>query len=599
MKSEPKINVLLVDDYPENLVALEATLKSLGQNLVKAYSGKQALKCLLEQDFAVILLDVQMPEMDGFETASLIRQRERSRHTPIIFLTAISDSDDLKSKGYALGAVDYLLKPIDPIILTSKVAVFVELFKKNLEVQRQAAQLVAKNLEIFQAQAARQQAEAANLMKDEFLAVVSHELRSPLNSILGWSQLMQMRKFDEAKLCQALKIIERNAKSQAQLIDDILDMSRLMRGKVQLSIQPVNAIATIELLLESIRPQLEEKSLQLRTQLDPAVQTIAADPTRLRQIIWNLLSNAIKFTPEKGQIEIRLTQESKEQGAGERELRELRERRELGETRSRGEGRLGAEEQRTNLIPNSEFRIPNSNYAQIQIIDTGIGIRPEFLPQIFDRFRQADSSITRAFGGLGLGLAIVRQLVILHGGTIEAHSEGEGKGTTFTVWLPLANSPATATSPATTTPNPLDVTENNEFDSNSLLNGVNVLVVEDNNDSRDLIQFALEQAGATVTTVSSAADAIAYLERDRPDVLISDIAMPETDGYQFIQQLRASEQQEDRHIPAIALTAHAKPEDRSRSLAAGFQQHITKPVESTALIAAVAELIKQSVISYQ
>ncbi|MGL5923886.1 response regulator [Chroococcidiopsis sp.] len=588
MKSEPKINVLLVDDYPENLVALEATLNSLGQNLVKAYSGKQALKCLLEQDFAVILLDVQMPEMDGFETASLIRQRERSRHTPIIFLTAISDSDDLKSKGYALGAVDYLLKPIDPIILTSKVAVFVELFKKNLEVQRQAAQLVAKNLEIFQAQAARQQAEAANLMKDEFLAVVSHELRSPLNSILGWSQLMQMRKFDEAKLCQALKIIERNAKSQAQLIDDILDMSRLMRGKVQLSIQPVNAIATIELLLESIRPQLEEKSLQLRTHLDPAAQTIAADPARLRQIIWNLLSNAIKFTPEKGQIEVRLSQEGRK-GTGSRE---------------QGTGSRGAEKQRKTLIPNSEFGTRNSefspNYAQIQIIDTGIGIRPEFLPQIFDRFRQADSSITRAFGGLGLGLAIVRQLVILHGGTIEAHSEGEGKGTTFTVRLPLTNSPSTATSPSTGTPNLINLTANDESKLNSLLDGVNALVVEDNNDSRDFIKFALEQAGATVTTVSSAADAVAYLERDRPDILISDIAMPETDGYQFIQQLRATEQPGDKHIPAIALTAHAKPEDRSRSLAAGFQQHITKPVESTALITAVAELIKQqSVVSSQ
>jgi len=554
MKSEPKINVLLVDDYPENLVALEATLKSLGQNLVKAYSGKQALRCLLEQDFAVILLDVQMPEMDGFETASLIRQRERSRHTPIIFLTAISDSDDLKSKGYALGAVDYLLKPIDPIILTSKVAVFVELFKKNLEVQRQAAQLVAKNMEIYQAQAARQQAEAANLMKDEFLAIVSHELRSPLNSILGWSQLMQMRKFDEAKLCQALQVIERNAKSQAQLIDDILDMSRLMRGKVQLSIQPVNVIATIELLIESVRPQIEEKSLQLHAQLDPAAQIIAADPTRLRQIIWNLLSNAIKFTPQGGRIEIRLSV------------------------------------------------VMGENCAQIQVIDTGIGIRPEFLPHIFDRFRQADSSITRAFGGLGLGLAIVRQLAILHGGTIKAESEGEGKGTTFTVQLPQVISHSTATSPSTATLNLISPAASDELESNPSLDGVNVLVVEDNNDSRDLIEFALKQAGATVTAVASAADAVAYLECNRPDVLISDIAMPETDGYQLIQQIRATEQREDRHIPAIALTAHAKPEDRSRSLVAGFQQHITKPVESATLIAAVAQLMKQhqqSVVSYQ
>lgn len=554
MKSESKINVLLVDDYPENLVALEATLNGLGQNLVKAYSGKQALKCLLEQDFAVILLDVQMPEMDGFETASLIRQRERSRHTPIIFLTAISDSHDLKSKGYALGAVDYLLKPIDPIILTSKVAVFVELFKKNLEVQRQAAQLVAKNLEIFQAQAARQQAEAANLMKDEFLAIVSHELRSPLNSILGWAQLMQMRQFDEAKLCQALKIIERNAKSQAQLIDDILDVSRLMRGKVKLSIQPVNAIATIELLLESVRPQIEEKSLQIQTYLDPAAQTIAADPTRLRQIIWNLLSNAIKFTPAKGRIELRLSAVADDRALG---------------------------------IEHEIDRLPSIRYAQIQVVDTGIGIRPDFLPLIFDRFRQADSSITRAFGGLGLGLAIVRQLALLHGGAIKAESEGEGRGATFTVQLPLGTNISTAI------PIVSNSEQGRELASDPSLDGVKVLVVEDNNDSRDYIKLALEQAGATVTAVTSAAEAIAYLEHHQTDILVSDIAMPETNGYELIQQIRAIEGQRNINIPAIALTAHAKPEDRSHSLAAGFHLHMSKPVESATLIASVAQLIKQ------
>jgi signal transduction histidine kinase len=395
MVPELQANILLVDDHPENLVVLEATLAKLGQNLVKACSGQQALKCLLEQDFAVILLDVQMPQMNGFETAALIRQRERSRHTPIIFLTALSDSDALKVEGYALGAVDYLLKPIDPVILTSKVAVFVDLFKKNIEVQQQAAQLVAKNLEVLRAEAARQQAEAANRLKDEFLAIVSHELRTPLNAILGWSQLLLGRKFDETKTLQALQTIERNAKLQTQLIEDILEISRLIRGEVRLVKQPINMINMIESTIESLRSLAEEKEIQLKTELDPAAEMAFADVERLRQIVRNLLTNAIKFTPAQGQITVKLS-----------------------------------------ICKSSSLSEPS--FTQLQVIDTGIGIPADFLPYVFDRFRQADSSSTRSYGGLGLGLAITHQLVNLHQGRILVDSKGKGQGTTFTVHLPLA-----------------------------------------------------------------------------------------------------------------------------------------------------------------
>ena len=387
---ESKVNVLLVDDRIENLVTLERVLQSLGQNLVKVQSGAAALKYLLQHDVAVILLDVQMPGMDGFETARLIRQRGRSQHTPIIFLTAFAESDDLRSQGYTLGAVDYLYKPIEPTILTSKVSVFIDLFKKNLEVQHQAAQLIAQNAELIRAQVARQQAEEANRIKDEFLAIVSHELRTPLNSILGWSQLLLKREFEPARMRRALETIVHNAQAQVRLIEDILDVSRLMRGKVELSIHPIDLPSFIEATVESIRPQAEAKSIRLDVQLDPTVASVKADSVRLRQILLNLLTNAIKFTSEGGNVSL-------------------------------------------------QVRSNASGIIRLHVSDTGIGIDPEFLPYIFDHFRQADSSSTRSHGGLGLGLAIVRQLVELHNGTIEAHSDGCHQGTTFTVHLPIGD----------------------------------------------------------------------------------------------------------------------------------------------------------------
>ncbi len=432
MKIEPQVNVLLVDDRAENLLALETVLQSLGQNLVKVQSGAAALKYLLHHEVAVILLDVQMPGIDGFETARLIRQRDRYQHTPIIFLTAFADGDDLQSQGYTLGAVDYLYKPINPVILTSKVSVFIDLFKKNLEVQHQAAQLVAKNTEIVRAEAARQQAEEANRLKDEFLMVVSHELRTPLNSILGWSRLLLDRQLDADMTQRALGTIARNAQAQAQLIEDILDISGLMRGKVQLEIRTVDLKAFINATIDAICPQAKAKTIHLSVQLDPTISTIEADSARLRQIVLNLLTNAIKFTPTGGQVNLQVSSDS-------------------------------------------------NGYIKLRISDTGIGIDPEFLPHIFDRFQQADSSSTRAHGGLGLGLAIARQLVELHHGEIHAHSDGCNQGTTFTVQLPITHQYLESCHPEKIV-DPLPDATSSAKEPPSL-EGVQILLVEDQADN--------------------------------------------------------------------------------------------------------------------
>ncbi|MBD2524314.1 response regulator [Nostoc sp. FACHB-133] len=676
MQMEPKVNILLVDDKLENLLALEAILEKLGENLVRATSGEEALRCLLHQDFAVILLDVQMPGMDGFETATLIRNRGRSRHTPIIFLTAFSTSDQMLFKGYALGAVDYLLKPLDPNILTSKVTVFVELFKKTEAVKQQAAQLVAMNAELRQSeerlrslstcspvgifeidteggcrytnpryqiicglkaveslekswlesvhpedreravaswsayiyegrdyseefrfqtaqgiirwvqvrsspmlsgqgellgyvgtlediterkqaeevraqvireQTARQEAEAANRMKDEFLAVLSHELRTPLTSMLGWSKILRSKKLDDKATSRALEAIERNAISQMQLIEDILDVSRIIRGQLRLNVSAVNLISVMEAALEAVRPLAEPKEIQLNTVLDTSVGSVYGDPARLQQIVWNLLTNAIKFTPKGGRVEVNLSI-------------------------------VCGEEQQT-----------TQKYAQIQVIDTGIGISSEFLPKVFERFRQADSTTTRSHNGLGLGLAIVRHLVELHKGTIFAQSPGSGQGATFTVRLPLLqdnrgnreNREATGEISSSVASTPLA--------------GLKVLVVDDEADTRNFLSFMFEEYGAIATAVASVDEALAVLEQAKADILISDIGMSEQDGYTLIRKLRSLEPEKGGCMPAIALTAYTREEDRLEALSAGFQQYLSKPIDPNKLIAMVASVLKLSV----
>lgn len=712
MQAESKVNVLLVDDHPENLLALEAILDRLGQNLVRANSGAEALRCLLNQDFAVILLDVQMPGIDGFETATLIRNRERSRDTPIIFLTAFSTNETMIFKGYSLGAVDYLIKPVDPAILTSKVTVFVDLFKKREQIKQQATELAAVNSElkkseekfrslsacspigiflldiegrctytnprcqdlcgltfeeslgdgwlrsvhpddrdrvfadwsdwalgnsqysnefriqtpegdirwvhlqispmlspqsqlnghvgtiedvterqlaeqvraqIIREQSARQQAESANRMKDEFLATLSHELRTPLNSVLGWARLLRTRSFDQNTTERALETIERNAKSQAQLIDDILDISRLIRGKLHLNIRPVNLISVIETSIDAVRLLADAKSIQLEPVIDSSVCQVTnnssslaspkenkrakatvktssqnenlknsnsgegilvnADPDRLQQVLWNLLSNAIKFTPEKGKIQVR-------------------------------------------------FSCVDA-YAKIDVIDTGKGISQEFIPYVFDRFRQEDSSMTRTYGGLGLGLAIVRNLVEMHSGKVYADSEGEGKGSTFTVEIPLIISPE---------PEQLKLRENCDnglpakpTEALMTLSGLQVLIVDDEPDVRELLTMVMSEHGAKAIAVESVTEVLKVLETLQPDVLLSDIAMPDQDGYTLIRQLRSLEVERGGLLPAIALTAYARDEDCQEAIASGFQMHMSKPIDTTKLVMAVANLAGQTV----
>ena len=390
-------------------------------------------------------------------------------------------------------------------------------------------------------QAARSAAESANRLKDEFLAVLSHELRSPLNPILGWVKLLRSRKMDESTQTRALETIERNATLQARLIEDLLDVSRIMRGKTSLNISSVNLASTIEAAIDTVRLSAQAKSIELQSRIDPMVGLISGDPNRLQQVIWNLLSNAIKFTPSGGRVTIRLE-------------------------------RKGTQ-------------------AQIQVSDTGKGINADFLPHVFEYFRQADSSTTRTQGGLGLGLAIVRHLVELHGGIVTASSPGMEQGSTFTVTLPLKIQ-ATAIAPS----EPLGSTQKmgETLDNPPAFRGFRILVVDDETDTRDFYTAVLEEHGAEVIAVASADEALEAISRQRPDVLISDIGMPVRDGYSLIRQVRASELEEGGMLPAIALTAYARDVDRQQAIAAGFQKHLSKPVEPNELVAVVAHLIGQS-----
>jgi len=726
---EQKVNILLVDDNPGNLLALEAILEAPDRNLVKVASGSEALRYLLDQDAAVILLDVHMPTIDGIQTAELIRGRDRSRNVPIIFLTANDNAgSSYISKAYSLGAVDFFIKPLDPVAVRSKVAVFVELFKKTLQVEQQAELLRRKNIQIENAnlqrlgklvelgqrlaevsdparllqtfchaardivgaryaavgipdsrqrelhyfctsgcelnhspdntlspddrqtlinelkelcsvhfpdpderipvtsqltyrqpfksllrtpilfpkqsggwlllvdkmdeeefteadeqqaltlasqvaaafenarlymeaerhaldleqemaerrlaeeekarllrseQAARAEAEAANRLKDEFLATLSHELRTPLNALLGWIYMLRSGALSADQTAHALETAERNARAQNKLIEDLLDVSRIMTGKLQLEVCHVDLLAVIRAAVEVVRPLAEGKAVELRVDLDPAATPVQGDRNRLQQVVWNLLSNAIKFTPAGGHVLIR-------------------------------------------------FR-NRETAAEIIVEDTGQGISLEFLPHVFERFRQASSGTTRKHGGLGLGLAIVRELVELHGGTVQAQSGGIGCGSTFVVRLPRLESHNNSL--------PVGLISMNEdvplsSDLLPTLEGVSVLVVDDESGARELIAALLSQYGVQVRAVPSAAAGLAALDGGHFDVILSDIEMPEEDGFAFVRQLMSRKYSP----PAAALTAYARADDRNRALMAGFRAHLTKPVEPAELLAVVATL---------
>jgi PAS domain S-box-containing protein len=410
-----------------------------------------------------------------------------------------------------------------------------------LAIARQCAQAIER-ARLYQAERRlRAEAEEANRTKDEFLATLSHELRTPLTAMLGWTRMLRMKELDEPTSAHALETVERNAKAQAQLIEDLLDVSRIITGKLRLDVRPIELLPVIEAAMDAVRPAAAAKSIEIKTQLDPFAGPVSGDPSRLQQVIWNLLANAVKFTGRGGQVEVRLE------------------------------------------------RAPA--HIELTVKDTGQGITPEFLPFVFDRFRQADGSTTRLHGGLGLGLAIVRHLVELHGGTVKAESAGEGQGATFSVQLPLAQSRHAD----------FGLRIDDKADENSaarhppsaILQGLRVLVVDDEEDARVLIQTVLEKQGAEVSAVGSAREALDALETFKPDVLVSDIGMPDEDGYDLIRQMRSRSLARGGGIPAAAVSAYVGEDNRQRALASGFQLHVAKPVDPEELISVVRTLSEQ------
>jgi PAS domain S-box-containing protein len=394
-----------------------------------------------------------------------------------------------------------------------------------------------RRLLLESAQKARAEADTANTIKDEFLAVVSHELRTPLTSILGWSEMLIDGNLDEQASKSALETIVRSARAQRQLIDDLLDISRISTGKLRLDVRPVELAPLIGDIVDSARPAAEARSIHLQTAIDSVKCPVSGDPARLQQVIWNLLTNAIKFTPKGGRVEVRLERVE--------------------------------------------------SHVEITVSDTGQGIAPEFLFHVFERFRQSDSSTTRRHGGLGLGLAIVRQLVEMHGGVVTVESPGEGAGTTVKVILPLLSVHQEQRAVETTGNMLVSKTPAGRQPS---LDGLRVLVVEDEPDSRELIEMVLKKRGARVVSVSSAVEALAEMERRQFDVLVSDIGMPVMDGYALISRIRQLSEERGGRIPAAALTAYAGIEDREHALSAGYQIHLPKPVEPAELTAVVANL---------
>ncbi|MEH1954658.1 hybrid sensor histidine kinase/response regulator [Nostoc sp.] len=655
--SEPRVTILHVDDNEANRYVVNRILQNAGFSVLEAATGVTGLETVANFQPDLVILDVQLPDISGFEVCRQIKANPETTFIPVLQLSASFVQSQDKAEGLDSGADAYLVQPVEPIELLATVRSLLRIrraeeaalssarewqttfdsmndgvslvdregivmrcnrammqlfckpsheilgyahhelmgaklgigdgtcfrrakethqrqilefqsqerwFAKTIdpvidgdgtltgavfilsditERKRSEALLQEQNNRLNQLmislQQQTEQAQQANRIKDEFLAVLSHELRSPLNPILGWARILQKNHQDAAKTQYALETIERNAKLQAQLIEDLLDVSRILQGKLSLNTVPVGLTFTIKAALETVRLAAEAKSIQIQTIFEPNVGQVLGDSSRLQQVVWNLLSNAIKFTSQGGRVEVRLE------------------------------------------TIKDEVDTHSAEYTQITVSDTGRGISGDFLPYVFDYFRQADGTTTRKFGGLGLGLAIVRHLVELHGGTVQADSPGEGQGAVFTVKLPPI---------AASKLNQVNTADRDRSDLN--LNGLQALLVDDDRDSREFIAFVLEQYGAQVTEADSAHDALNNLMQTKFDLLISDIGMPDMDGYTLIRQIRKQSPDRGGEIPAIALTAYAGEIDRQQALTAGFQQHISKPIELEVLIQAILTIVK-------
>ncbi len=514
--------VLLVDDHPRLLHALSETLAQRVPELSVecCSSGDEAIKRLEATDYDVIVSDVMMPGVSGIDLlASARRVRPDS---PVILITGLGDHD-VTLRALRGGAYDFIGKPVDPVYFAMSVkrAAETRALRREVEQQQTALRRHAEELERTVAERTRDLREAVRL-KDEFLATVSHELRTPLTPVLGWARLLRQGRLDEASRQQALEAIERNARAQAQLIDDLLDVSRIVTGKLRLDVQTIDLATVLAASAEVVVPAARTKGVSLELPaLDRSLPPVAADPERIRQVFWNLLSNAVKFTPQGGHVAIDAARDGEQ--------------------------------------------------VVVRISDTGCGISPDFLPFVFDRFRQAPSSCPAARGGLGLGLAIVRHLVELHGGSVRAESDGDGRGSTFTVTLRIGHTTE------------LPVVMRTEARETAVLakplERRHALVIEDAIDTRQVLTALLQMCGARVTAVANVEAGMSVVENDLPDVVLCDIGLGDdhSNGYDFVRKLRALPKDRGGSVPALALTAFAKPEDRTRALAAGFQLHIAKP----------------------
>jgi signal transduction histidine kinase len=555
-ESEP-LSILLVDDQPARLLTYEAILAPLGHRLVTAGSGIEALKLLMDRDFAVILLDVSMPEMDGFETARLVHQHPRFESTPIIFVTGVHMSELDELKGYELGAVDYVYVPVVPQILRSKVQVLVELHRQRLELSRlneslsqanaaldeanrtlkreaeselallnasleeAVRELGASNAALTQEVDDRRRAEQALLeadrRKDDFLAILAHELRNPLAPIRTAVAILKRSGPADPTLTRMRDVIERQALHMTRLIDDLLDVARITQGKINLRREPTDVVAAVRRAVEAHLPEIEARSHTIVVR-EHALPRVHADPVRLTQVIGNLLNNAAKYTPEGGRIEL-----------------------ELGEA---------------------------DGFATVTVRDNGIGIDGEYLGHVFELFGQVGSPRPHAHDGLGIGLALVQRIVELHGGAVDARSDGEGRGSQFAVRLPLL-APAAAAA------------EGAALAESARITGRRILVVDDSADCRDSLTTLLELDGNEVRTAGNGAEALEVASGFAPDLVVLDIRMPTMDGYECARRLRELPRGED--VLLVALTGWGQPEHRERARNAGFDGHLTKPLEYEAL----------------
>ena len=656
--TEQKSTILHVDDDEANRYAVTRSLRKAGFEVTEAADGTDALRKAAAQP-DLIILDVRLPDIDGFEVCRRIKADPATSNIPILHLSASLVSGEDKAQGLNCGADGYLIRPVEPVELVATVNALLRARRSEEKLRYSEARFrrlvedikdyaifmidldglvtswnagaervlgyteaevlgkpvtmlftpedraagvperelrtvrdqgrasnerwhVRKNGERFfvdgvtttvrdetgkllgcsklmrdvterrhaeeererllvAEQAARAEAERAGRMKDDFLATLSHELRTPLNAILGWATILGSKSPSPDDLHEGLETIRRNARAQTQIIEDLLDMSRIISGKVRLDVQRLDLSSVVRQAVDTVTPAAEAKGIRIQAALDPTA-TISGDPGRLQQVFWNVLTNAIKFTPKGGRVQVIL--------------------------------------ERVN------------SHIDVGVTDSGEGIPAEFLPRVFDRFRQADASTTRRHGGLGLGLSIVRQLVELHGGTVRAASLGAGHGSTFTVSLPLTvvqaepGTPVEHRHPESDTGTAPDITDA----LCARLRGVRVLVVDDEADARALLWRVLDDCGAIVTTAASAGEALDRLREARPDVLVSDIGMPDEDGFSLIRRVRALGPEQGGNIPAVALTAYARVQDRVMSITAGFHMHVAKPVEPAEFIATVASL---------